>query len=269
MQLLIAAGGVAIARSVIFAVWTSLLRRSGDYRMYRFLTPLQTLLAVIIGGVLIAATVMIAQQKRPGHAFALGAAIAGGLSLVISVAFMLVPSLIGRGLVSLSLVASLVSAGTVVSLSLCLRELGRSRERPVDPFAFAAIGLAALSLVWTIVARGGVYLGDATRYVGPVLSIAAQGSIIAMAVRIMSYVPATEFAFGDPSAYRGPQGVYPMGAVPPAGSAALGFLAGFFGGCIGLGLVLMLAKGAATKRGAGIGFACQTVVGLGLRAAAR
>ncbi len=52
------------------------------------------------------------------------------------------------------------------------------------------------------------------------------------------------------------------------GSFPLGFLAGFFGGCIGLGLVLALAKGAATKKGAGAGFAAQVVVGLLVRVAA-
>jgi hypothetical protein len=46
------------------------------------------------------------------------------------------------------------------------------------------------------------------------------------------------------------------------GSMGLGFCAGFFGGCIGLILVYALAKGPATKRGAGIGFAAQIVVGL-------
>jgi hypothetical protein len=49
-------------------------------------------------------------------------------------------------------------------------------------------------------------------------------------------------------------------AVP--GSLPLGFLAGFFGGCIGLALVFIIAKGPATKKGAGIGFAAQIVVGV-------
>ena len=93
---------------------------------------------------------------------------------------------------------------------------------------------------------------------------------LALAVRVMGQgAPVADLVMGDPSAYRGPQAGYGMqqAAVVP-GSVALGFLAGFFGGCIGLGLVLAFAKGPATKRGAGIGFACQTVVGIGLRAAA-
>lgn len=48
----------------------------------------------------------------------------------------------------------------------------------------------------------------------------------------------------------------------------LGFCAGFFGGCIGLILVYAIAKGPETKRGAGIGFAAQIVVGGVVRALA-
>jgi len=39
-----------------------------------------------------------------------------------------------------------------------------------------------------------------------------------------------------------------------AGSTPLGFLAGFFGGCIGWILVELIAKGPDTKKGARIGF---------------
>ncbi len=46
------------------------------------------------------------------------------------------------------------------------------------------------------------------------------------------------------------------------GSIGLGFCAGFFGGCIGLGLVYAIAKGPATKKGALIGFGCQFAVGI-------
>ena len=58
-------------------------------------------------------------------------------------------------------------------------------------------------------------------------------------------------------------------AMPVQGSIALGFLAGFFGGCIGLGLVYAIAKGPDTKKGAGIGFGVQIVLGAILRLAAR
>ena len=47
----------------------------------------------------------------------------------------------------------------------------------------------------------------------------------------------------------------------PSGIYPLGFVAGFFGGCIGLLLVHLLAKGVQTKKGATHGFIAQIVVG--------
>jgi hypothetical protein len=55
---------------------------------------------------------------------------------------------------------------------------------------------------------------------------------------------------------------------PVEGSLPLGLLAGFFGGCIGLILVMIIAKGPATKKGAAIGFGAQMVIGVIIRAAA-
>lgn len=46
------------------------------------------------------------------------------------------------------------------------------------------------------------------------------------------------------------------------GSLVLGFLAGFFGGCLGFALVFFLAKGAPTKKGAMFGLIGQVVLGL-------
>jgi hypothetical protein len=46
------------------------------------------------------------------------------------------------------------------------------------------------------------------------------------------------------------------------GSLPLGFLAGFFGGCIGLALVYFMAKGADTKKGAIYGFVAVFVLGI-------
>jgi len=46
------------------------------------------------------------------------------------------------------------------------------------------------------------------------------------------------------------------------GSTGLGFLAGFLGGCIGLVLVLIIAKGPDTKKGAWIGFGIAAVLGI-------
>jgi len=48
---------------------------------------------------------------------------------------------------------------------------------------------------------------------------------------------------------------------PVVGSFGLGFAAGFFGGCIGFILVLAIAKGPETKRGAKIGFLVSIVIG--------
>ena len=75
--------------------------------------------------------------------------------------------------------------------------------------------------------------------------------------------------FGGPAPYGMPPAPYGMPG-PPAveGSLPLGALAGFFGGCIGLILVLIIAKGPATKKGAWIGFAAGIVVGTIIRVAA-
>ncbi len=51
------------------------------------------------------------------------------------------------------------------------------------------------------------------------------------------------------------------------GSLGLGLLAGVFGGCIGLVLVYLLAKGSETKKGAAIGFGIQAVLGILIRLA--
>lgn len=67
----------------------------------------------------------------------------------------------------------------------------------------------------------------------------------------------------------GPMG--PGGYMPPPvqGSLPLGIVAGFFGGCIGLILVLIIAKGPQTKKGAWIGFAIGMVIGIIANVASR
>ena len=52
----------------------------------------------------------------------------------------------------------------------------------------------------------------------------------------------------------------PFPGAAEEGGAGLGFLAGFFGGVVGLVLVLVLAKGPKTKKGAIIGIVCQVVL---------
>src|SRR6478752_2665327 len=64
--------------------------------------------------------------------------------------------------------------------------------------------------------------------------------------------------FGPPQQ---PFGMQPDYIAPVQGSLGLGFCAGFFGGCIGLILVYAIAKGPETKKGAGMGFAAQIVLG--------
>src|SRR4051794_29699586 len=65
--------------------------------------------------------------------------------------------------------------------------------------------------------------------------------------------------FGPPQQPFGMQNDY---MAPVQGSIGLGFCAGFFGGCIGLILVYAIAKGPDTKKGAGMGFAAQIVLGV-------
>jgi hypothetical protein len=67
--------------------------------------------------------------------------------------------------------------------------------------------------------------------------------------------------YGPPPNYGAPPAPIPYGMPPPSpyalptkGSVGLGFLAGFFGACLGLALVFALAKGPDTKKGAAIGF---------------
>jgi hypothetical protein len=73
--------------------------------------------------------------------------------------------------------------------------------------------------------------------------------------------------YGAPPGFAPAPGFGPAPAPPVPGNLALGFCAGFFGGCIGLILVYVIAKGPATKKGAGIGFAAQVVIGALLRIA--
>ena len=73
--------------------------------------------------------------------------------------------------------------------------------------------------------------------------------------------------YGQPPGFGGPPqnfGMDPM-MVPPQGNFGLGFVAGFFGGCIGLILVYAIAKGPQTKKGAGVGFATGIVIGAVIR----
>jgi hypothetical protein len=65
-------------------------------------------------------------------------------------------------------------------------------------------------------------------------------------------------------------GVLRRGPVAPAieGSFGLGYLAGLFGGCIGFILVYLIAKGPATKKGAGWGWLTQVILSVIINVAA-
>jgi hypothetical protein len=73
----------------------------------------------------------------------------------------------------------------------------------------------------------------------------------------------SDYGVGAPAA--GGAAIVPASAAsaaPTQGSFGLGFIAGFFGNVVGLALVLMIAQGPSTRRGAGIGFITSVVVGL-------
>lgn len=78
--------------------------------------------------------------------------------------------------------------------------------------------------------------------------------------------------YGPPGAYGAPPHMAPYGpgGVAPAieGSFGLGYLAGLFGGCIGFILVYLIAKGPATKKGAGWGWLTQVILSVIINVAA-
>jgi len=151
-----------------------------------------------------------------------------------------------------SLAGRVLAAVALTALAVSLLQLGRARGRSIDVAAFLAIGLTALSFVLSTVFSL-PFLGHSLRYAGGVdmvlltafllgvLGLAARGILIMATAAIVE------------------------GPVAPGnmkGNIVLGFLAGFFGGCLGLGLVLAIAKGTQTKRGASIGFSAQVIVGI-------
>ena len=235
----------------------------------RVTTPLGHLLMLLAPALMLAGAVQLTLPKRPGQT----AMMVGVLGVLGGTVFAFgAPLLSSFGLWLWRLAAfggAVADSAAIVGLAFGLDALGKSRGR-------ASLGLktgatcAAGALFLFTVSMSVFGVGDFIMFLGVLLAVVESGLLLALAVRVMGQgAPVADLVMGDPSAYRGPQAGYGMqqAAVVP-GSVALGFLAGFFGGCIGLGLVLAFAKGPATKRGAGIGFACQTVVGIGLRAAA-
>ncbi len=274
LQLLIAGWGVLIALSLFNAALNELLfsrAGSGFYGLYSALSPIRTLLAVAGDGLLIAGAALLAQKKRPGHALAMVAALGFGISVVFTGLWLLVDlAHVNSELVfrALSFFDGIVNIAAVATLTLSLRELGRSRARPLDGVAILVLVVLGINLLFSLLHVAKIPFPRETRYLTLLLGLCARSALAFSVWRIVSHVPLTAPAFGGGSAYRGPMGAGEGSTTMEVqGSVPLGFLAGFFGGCIGLGLVLVIAKGPATKRGAGIGFACQALVGLVLRAA--
>jgi hypothetical protein len=165
------------------------------------------------------------------------------------------------------LVVSMAPVATLGLMVLSLRLLAKSRGRSFDGIAIGVSIVLACDLIFALLRFGGVTFGDLNPVIA-LVDIAARIAVIVGVLRFGNEPTLADPAFAYGNAYRGPTGVVQVDPNLQTGNLALGFCAGFFGGCIGLGLVLALAKGQRTKRGAGIGFACQTVVGVALRAAA-
>jgi hypothetical protein len=209
--------------------------------------------------------VMLWKRKRPGAAQAMVSAFCHGGDLVFIGLWLLLGAFSPSSAVytAMGLVNGLVDVVAVALLALSLRELSLSRGRNFDTWLIGAavlMGISVLSRLFDIV----VSFSIVVYLVTSAITIAVRVVLVVVAFTLSESTTLAEPQLAYDSAYRGPTGAV---TTPTEGSLALGFLAGFLGGCIGAGLVLALAKGPKTKRGAGLGFACQTVVGIALRAA--
>jgi hypothetical protein len=267
--LMLIAGGLAL--QVATRVFNAFLMRL-LWSLVGTISILSTLssLASIAGYCVFLAGVMaLMDKKRPGNELALGAGIAAGvqvLLMLVNLARVLVHvSSFGRLFMMVASMAPIAALGLIV---LSLRQLAKSRGRSFDGIAIGVAVALACDVIFAFLRFGGFFYAD----VNPIISLIDIGARVAVIVGVLRF--GNEPTLADPTfeygnAYRGPTGVMQVDPNVQTGNMALGFCAGFFGGCIGLGLVLALAKGPKTKRGAGIGFACQTVVGIALQAAAR
>jgi hypothetical protein len=245
---------------------TSLLTSVIEGRFYFFrLQYLALTLFVLAGHALVLAGAMgVGQKKQAGHELAMIAAAAYGAAVLLALLRMsgVVPDPREAGTAFspvafriVGLLGTLVNAAALAALALALQQLGKARGRPLDAIAFVVLGVEAVAVISAMM-LGYPFGGLLPRFVGGLnLGVAIPGLvlILSLGARILLVVAT--------------QGVA-EGPIPPGGlrgSFALGFLAGLFGGCIGAGLVLAIAKGAQTKRGAGTGFACQVVAGILLR----
>lgn len=222
-------------------------------------------LSVVSDVMVLVACIMLWKAKRPGHALALASGICHAVDILFTGGWVILGLLSASSVVytALSLVNTIVDIASMVLLAVSLRELARGRGRDFDAWLVGTAVVSGLAILGRI-ADFMVSFSFALYLLTSAISIATRVVLLVVALLLArtTVLPDPQLAYD--SAYRGP-----TGAIAPAveGSLALGFLAGLFGGCIGALLVLVLAKGAQTKRGAGIGFACQIVVGIGLRAA--
>jgi hypothetical protein len=268
LRLLVIGLAVSAAWSVIAATGFAKAVYGGSASM-SLVTALFTIanLVDLAGTVLVlAGLAQIAKQNRPERSLVTAALVVNAMTAVTTVGWLII-SLASTDLGRVPFrLFSFVSNGLYIAalflLALSLRALATSRARSFDGvFVFVCIALA-LGLVQAL-----VDVTDLTTLPVPLtlfMMLLNGGARLALCLGTRSI--AAGAPLGDPvldqgSAYRGPTGAL-AGTAAQEGSMGLGFAAGFFGGCLGLILVLVLAKGQATKRGAGIGFACQAFVGI-------
>jgi hypothetical protein len=204
---------------------------------------------------LVAASAILGTKKQPGHQLAM---VAAGVYAVDLLFAMFAPKsgyeshLPQQTMFFVSLTGRVLAAAAITALAVSLLQLGRARGRSIDVAAFLAIGLTALSFVVSTVFSL-PFLGHSLRYAGGV----DMALLTAFLLGVLGLAARAILILGTAAIVEGP--------VAPGnvkGNIVLGFLAGFFGGCLGLGLVLAIAKGTQTKRGASIGFSAQVIVGI-------
>ncbi len=262
----VAAGLGATVLMMTLSVASFALFDSG-YRMAA-LSNLISVVSVVSDTTVVVGCVMLARLKRPGSSQALASAICHGIGIAfVGLWYALAATGFSSLFTLMALANNLIDVAGVITLALALREVAKSRGRNYDGLLFAAAGVMGFSVLGALVNAIGSF-PMAIYYMTTATSSFSRLAMIFVALMIVRHAPLPDAQLAYDSAYRGPTGaVESRTTTRVEGSVALGFMAGFFGGCIGALLVLAIAKGVKTKRGAGIGFACQTVVGIGLRAA--
>jgi hypothetical protein len=220
---------------------------------------------------------LLASKRRPGHPLSRLAAVAFGLGAASSLLFPLLGAL-GVSLTAfrvVSFLSALVTTAGTVALGLSLRTLAQSRARNLDLLVLAPCGLLVLPLLSSLLGLLGVHLPSALSPAMSLTSLLARGALAFAAFRVLLADGIQDPQFLPGSAYRGPEGAVDnvaadnVAAQADTGSLPLGFLAGFFGGFIGLIIVRVAIKKPDTQRGATIGFVSQIVLGFVLRIALR